>query len=68
MKTFFLISYILYDKMMYSCLDVHHCWRERVYCTNLLKGTVQFIGPEYIVIENNGIGYQISAPNPFYLF
>lgn len=30
-----------------------------------IKGTVQYIGPEYIVIENNGIGYQISAPNPF---
>lgn len=30
-----------------------------------IKGTVQFIGPEYIVVENNGIGYQIAAPNPF---
>lgn len=30
-----------------------------------IKGTVQFIGPEFIVIENNGIGYQILAPNPF---
>jgi holliday junction DNA helicase RuvA len=30
-----------------------------------IKGKVQFIGPEYIVIENNGIGYQIFAPNPF---
>ena len=30
-----------------------------------IKGRVQFIGPEYIVIENNGIGYQILAPNPF---
>jgi holliday junction DNA helicase RuvA len=30
-----------------------------------IKGTVQYIGPEYIVIENNGIGYQIAAPNPF---
>lgn len=29
------------------------------------KGTVEFVGPEYIVIENNGIGYQISTPNPF---
>jgi holliday junction DNA helicase RuvA len=23
------------------------------------------VGPEYIVVENNGIGYQISTPNPF---
>lgn len=30
-----------------------------------IKGLVQYIGPEYIVIENNGIGYQISTPNPF---
>ncbi|WHY84855.1 Holliday junction branch migration protein RuvA [Neobacillus novalis] len=30
-----------------------------------IKGTVDFVGPEYIVIENNGIGYQISTPNPF---
>jgi holliday junction DNA helicase RuvA len=30
-----------------------------------VKGTVDFVGPEYIVIENNGIGYQISTPNPF---
>ncbi len=30
-----------------------------------IKGTVEFVGPEYIVIENNGIGYQIAMPNPF---
>ncbi len=30
-----------------------------------IKGNVQYIHPEYIVIENNGIGYQISTPNPF---
>ncbi|WP_042459124.1 Holliday junction branch migration protein RuvA [Neobacillus dielmonensis] len=30
-----------------------------------IKGTVEFVGPEYIVIENNGIGYQIGTPNPF---
>lgn len=30
-----------------------------------IKGTVMFVGPEYIVVENNGIGYQISTPNPF---
>ncbi|MFZ7945532.1 MULTISPECIES: Holliday junction branch migration protein RuvA [Bacillaceae] len=30
-----------------------------------IKGTVNFVGPEYIVIENNGIGYQIATPNPF---
>lgn len=30
-----------------------------------IRGTVEFVGPEYIVIENNGIGYQIGAPNPF---
>lgn len=30
-----------------------------------IKGTVDFVGPEYIVIENSGIGYQIMTPNPF---
>ncbi|MDR7077953.1 Holliday junction DNA helicase RuvA [Neobacillus niacini] len=30
-----------------------------------IRGTVEFVGPEYIVIENSGIGYQISTPNPF---
>jgi holliday junction DNA helicase RuvA len=30
-----------------------------------IKGTIRFVGPEYIVVENNGIGYQISTPNPF---
>jgi Holliday junction DNA helicase RuvA len=30
-----------------------------------IKGTVEFVGPEYIVVENNGIGWQISTPNPF---
>jgi Holliday junction DNA helicase RuvA len=32
---------------------------------DFVKGTVEFVCPEYIVIENNGLGYQISAPNPF---
>jgi holliday junction DNA helicase RuvA len=30
-----------------------------------IKGKVDFIGPEYIVVENGGIGYQIQTPNPF---
>lgn len=30
-----------------------------------IKGTVEFVGPEYLVIENKGIGYQITTPNPF---
>ncbi|VEF47660.1 holliday junction DNA helicase RuvA [Bacillus freudenreichii] len=30
-----------------------------------IKGIVGQIGPEYVVIENNGIGYQILTPNPF---
>jgi Holliday junction DNA helicase RuvA len=38
---------------------------ERMALYEFIKGTVEFVGPEYIVIENNGIGYQISTPNPF---
>ncbi|MFB6468011.1 Holliday junction branch migration protein RuvA [Cytobacillus sp. Hz8] len=30
-----------------------------------IKGIIEFVGPEYIVIENQGIGYQIATPNPF---
>ena len=30
-----------------------------------LKGTVEYVGPEYIVVENGGIGYQVVTPNPF---
>lgn len=30
-------------------------------------GTVEYISPQYIVLENQGIGYQIYTPNP-YLF
>lgn len=30
-----------------------------------IKGTVDFVGPEYIVVENHGLGFQILAPNPF---
>ncbi|MBM7648981.1 Holliday junction DNA helicase RuvA [Bacillus ectoiniformans] len=30
-----------------------------------IKGSVEFVGPEYVVIENGGIGYQILTPNPF---
>lgn len=32
---------------------------------DFIKGTICFVGPEYIVVENQGIGYQIGAPNPF---
>lgn len=30
-----------------------------------LKGTVARITPEYIVLEQNGIGWQLYTPNPF---
>ncbi|HEY9576037.1 MAG TPA: Holliday junction branch migration protein RuvA [Pseudobacillus sp.] len=30
-----------------------------------IKGSVAFVGPEYIVIENGGIGFQVLTPNPF---
>ncbi|MGG5254916.1 Holliday junction branch migration protein RuvA [Neobacillus sp. SM06] len=30
-----------------------------------IKGKVEFVGPEYIVVENNGLGFQIVTPNPF---
>ncbi|MFK2824498.1 Holliday junction branch migration protein RuvA [Bacillus sp. B190/17] len=30
-----------------------------------IKGSVTFVGPEYVVIENSGIGFQVLTPNPF---
>ncbi|MGD6816691.1 Holliday junction branch migration protein RuvA [Metabacillus sp. 84] len=30
-----------------------------------VRGRIDFISPEYIVIDHNGIGYKIFAPNPF---
>jgi Holliday junction DNA helicase RuvA len=30
-----------------------------------IKGTISFIRPEYIVLENTGIGYRLLTPNPF---
>ncbi|MDQ0214579.1 Holliday junction DNA helicase RuvA [Oikeobacillus pervagus] len=30
-----------------------------------IKGTVEFTGPEYVVLDHQGIGYQILTPNPF---
>ncbi|MFN2745093.1 MULTISPECIES: Holliday junction branch migration protein RuvA [Bacillus] len=30
-----------------------------------VKGTIDYVSPQYIVIENGGIGYQIYTPNPF---
>ncbi|OKL38210.1 Holliday junction branch migration protein RuvA [Domibacillus mangrovi] len=30
-----------------------------------IRGSISFIGPEYIVIENSGIGYRLLTPNPF---
>jgi holliday junction DNA helicase RuvA len=38
---------------------------ERIQVYEFIKGTVDFVGPEYLVVENSGIGYQISTPNPF---
>lgn len=30
-----------------------------------IRGKVEYVGPEYIVLENGGIGYEIIPPNPF---
>jgi holliday junction DNA helicase RuvA len=33
---------------------------------DFINGKMNFVSPEYVVIENNGIGYQIYTPNPFF--
>ena len=48
-----------YDKMMYSKAGERRCLIE------FIKGTVEYINPEYVVVENNGVGYQIYKRNPF---
>ncbi|RFU62777.1 Holliday junction branch migration protein RuvA [Bacillus sp. V59.32b] len=30
-----------------------------------IKGVIDYVGPEYIVVDNGGIGYQVMTPNPF---
>ncbi|MFC3883064.1 Holliday junction branch migration protein RuvA [Bacillus songklensis] len=30
-----------------------------------IKGVITYLNPEYVVIENNGIGYQLFTPNPY---
>ncbi|MDQ0156095.1 Holliday junction branch migration protein RuvA [Robertmurraya andreesenii] len=30
-----------------------------------IQGKVDFVGPEYIVVETSGVGFQIQTPNPF---
>jgi Holliday junction DNA helicase RuvA len=30
-----------------------------------VRGTIDYVSPQYIVIDNGGIGYQIFTPNPF---
>ena len=47
------------DKMVFSIQG------ERRNIVRYITGTIQYIGPEYIVLENNGIGYQIITPNPY---
>ncbi|WP_144468798.1 Holliday junction branch migration protein RuvA [Bacillus pumilus] len=30
-----------------------------------VKGTIDYVCPQYVVIENGGVGYQVYSPNPF---
>lgn len=32
---------------------------------DFVNGTIDYVNPEYIVVEVNGVGYQIFCPNPF---
>lgn len=38
---------------------------ERIELFEFIQGKVDFVGPEYVVIDNNGLGFQIAMPNPF---
>ncbi len=41
------------------------CTGERVALIEYIKGTVEYIDTEYIVVESNAIGYKIYCGNPF---
>ena len=32
---------------------------------NYIKGIISGYGPNYVVLDNNGIGYMIFVPNPY---
>lgn len=32
---------------------------------DFIRGYVEYVSPEYVVVEVMGVGYQINAPNPF---
>lgn len=38
---------------------------ERSQLYEFITGKIDFVGPEYIVVDNSGVGYQIGMPNPF---
>lgn len=39
--------------------------KERNFLFDYIKGYVTYLNPEYVTVENGGIGYQIFTPNPF---
>lgn len=45
--------------MVYSKLE------GRIELIEFIKGKVEYVGPEFVVLETRGIGFQISTPNPF---
>jgi len=51
--------------LTFTPIDLWEKTGERILLFDFIRGNVEYVGPEYIVIENNGIGYQISTPNPF---
>ncbi|WP_404458775.1 Holliday junction branch migration protein RuvA [Sutcliffiella horikoshii] len=32
---------------------------------DFIRGFVEYVSPEYVVVEVMGVGYQVNAPNPF---
>jgi len=40
-------------------------FEESVSLYEYIKGTVDSVHPDYVVIDNNGVGFQILTPNPY---
>jgi holliday junction DNA helicase RuvA len=57
-------KYAIKNTLWYN--DKRKRQKGRMLVFDFINGRMSFVSPEYVVIENNGIGYQIYTPNPFF--
>lgn len=44
---------------------MRYSYKEVKSLIEFIKGTIDLVTPEYVVIDRGGIGYQVHTPNPF---